>query len=80
VFVIEIIIRMVGATSWLNFWSSKRNTFDLFLVIATCVIQLPMIQDSWSYKYLTIFQVLRLYRLFICIPRVRRILVTYCIR
>lgn len=74
VFAIEIIIRMAGATSWMNFWSTKRNLFDLFLVISTCVIQLPMIQDSYVYKYLTIFQILRMYRLFICIPRVRRLL------
>ncbi|CAO3641997.1 unnamed protein product [Mucor hiemalis] len=74
VFAIEIILRIVGTTNWMTFWSTKRNLFDLFLVISTCVIQLPMIQDSWVYKYLTIFQILRLYRLFICIPRVRRLL------
>ncbi|OAD00432.1 hypothetical protein MUCCIDRAFT_113913 [Mucor lusitanicus CBS 277.49] len=74
VFALEILLRMVGATSWMSFWSAKTNLFDLFLVISTCVIQLPMIQDSWAYKYLTIFQILRLYRLFICIPRVRRLL------
>lgn len=76
VFALEILLRMVGATSWMSFWSTKTNLFDLFLVISTCVIQLPMIQDSWAYKYLTIFQILRLYRLFICIPRVRRLLVS----
>lgn len=76
-FALEIILRMVGAAAWMNFWSTKRNLFDLFLVISTCVIQLPMIQDSWVYKYLTIFQVLRLYRLFICVPRVRRLLVRF---
>ncbi|CAO3640711.1 unnamed protein product [Mucor fragilis] len=74
VFALEILLRMVGASSWMSFWSAKTNLFDLFLVISTCVIQLPMIQDSWVYKYLTIFQILRLYRLFICIPRVRRLL------
>ncbi|KAI9029793.1 Ion transport protein-domain-containing protein [Phycomyces nitens] len=74
IFVIEIIIRFVGAPTWVQFWSSGRNRFDLFLVISTCVIQLPMIQDSEAYKYLTIFQVLRLYRLLICFPRVRRII------
>ncbi|KAI9483591.1 MAG: Ion transport protein-domain-containing protein [Benjaminiella poitrasii] len=75
IFAFEIVLRMIGATSWMSFWSAKTNLFDLFLVITTCVIQLPMIQDSWTYKYLTIFQILRLYRLFICIPRVRRLLV-----
>ncbi|CEP11360.1 hypothetical protein [Parasitella parasitica] len=74
VFALEILLRMVGAASWMSFWSAKTNLFDLFLVISTCVIQLPIIQDSWVYKYLTVFQILRLYRLFICIPRVRRLL------
>ncbi|KAI8381166.1 Ion transport protein-domain-containing protein [Radiomyces spectabilis] len=74
VFAIEILLRMIGTTTWIQFWSVGRNKFDLFLVIATCIIQLPMIQDSPSYKYLTIFQVARLYRLFICIPRVQRLL------
>lgn len=79
IFAIEIILRIVGTTNWMTFWSTKRNLFDLFLVISTCVIQLPMIQDSWVYKYLTIFQILRLYRLFICIPRVRRLLVSFVV-
>lgn len=77
IFAIEIVIRMAGVTSWMNFWSSKRNAIDLFIVIATCVIQLPMIQDSPVYKYLTIFQICRLYRLFLCIPRVRRLVVSF---
>lgn len=75
-FALEIFIRILGAPSWTQFWYSGRNKFDLFLVIVTCVIQLPMIQDSESYKYLTIFQCLRSYRLFIGIPRVRRLLVS----
>ncbi|RCI07266.1 calcium channel protein [Rhizopus stolonifer] len=73
IFAIEIVIRMAGVSNWINFWSSKRNALDLFIVIATCVIQLPMIQDSSVYKYLTIFQICRLYRLFLCVPRVRRL-------
>ncbi|KAI8977429.1 Ion transport protein-domain-containing protein [Mycotypha africana] len=74
IFALEIVLRMVGATSWLAFWSSRRNLFDLSIVIVTCIIQLPIIKDSYAYKYLTIFQILRVYRLFICIPRVRRLL------
>lgn len=74
-FVVELLIRMAGALSWVHFWTSIRNKVDLFLVVVTCVIQLPMIQDSSAYKYLTIFQCMRIYRLFICLPRVRRLLV-----
>ncbi|KAI8993323.1 Ion transport protein-domain-containing protein [Pilobolus umbonatus] len=74
-FSFEIILRMIGSNDWMHFWSSRRNLFDLFLVITTCVIQLPMIQDSWVYRYLTIFQILRVYRLFSCFPRVERLLI-----
>ncbi|KAI7871731.1 Ion transport protein-domain-containing protein [Spinellus fusiger] len=74
IFVIEIILRIVGAPNWIQFWSLGRNQVDLLLVISTCVIQLPMIQNLDIYKYLTIFQVFRLYRLLICFPRVRRII------
>ncbi|CAO3588343.1 unnamed protein product [Absidia cylindrospora] len=73
-FAIEIVIRMMGALNWLRFWSSFKNKLDLFLVIVTCVIQLPMIQDSSIYMYLTIFQILRMYRLFLCIPRLEKLL------
>ncbi|KAI9495474.1 Ion transport protein-domain-containing protein [Zychaea mexicana] len=73
-FAFEIVLRMIGSPGWMQFWTSGRNKVDLFLVIVTCVIQLPMIQDSNAYKYLTIFQCMRQYRLFICIPRVRRLL------
>lgn len=75
IFAIEIFLRLVGARSWIQFWLSGRNQFDLFLVVATCIIQLPMIQGSPAYKYLTIFQCFRAYRLVLCLPRVRRLLV-----
>jgi len=64
----------LGSRTWVQFWMSGRNRFDLFLVVATCIIQLPMIQGSSAYKYLTIFQCLRFYRLILCLPRVRRLL------
>ncbi|KAI8338655.1 Ion transport protein-domain-containing protein [Chlamydoabsidia padenii] len=73
-FAIEIVVRMMGAINWVRFWASYRNQFDLFLVIVTCVIQLPMIQDSGVYMYLTVFQILRMYRLFLCVPRLEKLL------
>ncbi|CAO3628226.1 unnamed protein product [Cunninghamella blakesleeana] len=74
IFAIEIVIRIVGTQHWLQFWNSNLNKLDLIIVITTCVIQLPMIQDDPVYKYLTIFQVLRTYRLFLCVPRVEKLL------
>lgn len=67
---------MMGAINWVRFWSSYRNKLDLFLVIVTCVIQLPMIQDSPVYRYLTVFQIFRMYRLFLCVPRLEKLLVS----
>ncbi|KAI9307562.1 Ion transport protein-domain-containing protein [Cunninghamella echinulata] len=74
IFAIEIVIRIVGTQHWLQFWNSNRNKLDLIIVITTCVIQLPMIQDDPVYMYLTIFQVLRTYRLFSLVPRVEKLL------
>ncbi|ORX56168.1 hypothetical protein DM01DRAFT_1303553 [Hesseltinella vesiculosa] len=74
IFAIEIVVRMVGTSHWLDFWLSTRNRIDLALVIVTCVIQLPDIQDSQLYMYLTLFQVFRQYRLFLCIPRLEKLL------
>ncbi|CAG8454328.1 2140_t:CDS:10 [Diversispora eburnea] len=53
------------------FFSSKQNLVDLFLVIATCTIQIPTIRNSTAYNYLTIFQIARVYRVLIAIPRLR---------
>lgn len=61
VLLLEIILRF--ATNWRRFHKSRRNIFDLFLAIITCIIQIPSIHNSGrAYAALTLFQILRVYR------------------
>ncbi|KAF2154780.1 calcium channel-like protein subunit Cch1 [Myriangium duriaei CBS 260.36] len=67
---LEIIIRF--CIDWRRFFISKANVVDLFLAIATSVIQIPLIR--WSgrpYAWLTIFQILRIYRVVTFVPFTR---------
>ncbi|ORX44568.1 hypothetical protein DM01DRAFT_1340321, partial [Hesseltinella vesiculosa] len=50
--------------------SSNRETCSVGEYSRTC----PDIQDSQLYMYLTLFQVFRQYRLFLCIPRLEKLL------
>ncbi|KAH8845237.1 hypothetical protein MCOR27_007117 [Pyricularia oryzae] len=65
--VFEIIYRF--AADWRDFHRRPRNLVDLFLAIATAVIQIPIIRDSGeTYEWLTVFQILRAYRVVLAIP------------
>ena len=67
---IEIAIRI--AANWKYFHRSKRNLVDLFLAVANTVILLPPIRNSGqTYAWLTIFQILRVYRVVLAIPITR---------
>jgi voltage-dependent calcium channel len=58
---IEIILRF--AADWRNFYRRKRNLVDAALAVITVVILLPPIRNSGQpYAWLTIFQILRIYR------------------
>ena len=71
----EILIRFAAyLPRWRHFFQGKRNCIDLSLAIATCVIQIPLIHDSEVYGWLTIFQILRVYRVIIAIPVTRKLL------
>jgi voltage-dependent calcium channel len=62
VLLLEIIIRFV--VDWRHFHKSRRNLVDLSLAVITCIIQIPRIHDSGrAYAALTVFQILRIYRL-----------------
>ncbi|KAF8935698.1 calcium channel protein [Haplosporangium bisporale] len=54
---------------------NKKNMVDLFLAIATLVIQIPPIHNSRAYVYLTVFQVLRIYRPIIYVERLRSLII-----
>lgn len=62
VLLLEIIIRF--AADWRHFHKSRRNLFDLFLAVVTCITQIPPIRNSGRpYLALTLFQILRIYRI-----------------
>ncbi|GMF93304.1 unnamed protein product [Aspergillus oryzae] len=74
----EIIMRF--ASDWRKFHKKRRNWVDLGLVIITCIIQLPPIRDSGrTYTVLTMFQILRVYRVVLAIP-ITRDLITVVFR
>lgn len=69
----EIIIRFVA--NWRRFHKSARNLFDLFLAVSTTIILLPPIQSrTVIYAWLTIFQILRAYRVVLAIPITRKLI------
>ncbi|OAT03551.1 calcium channel subunit Cch1 [Blastomyces gilchristii SLH14081] len=58
----EIFLRF--ASDWRNFFKGARNWVDLALAIITCIIIIPPIRYSGrTYAALSIFQVLRIYRI-----------------
>ncbi|KAF0398415.1 high-affinity cell membrane calcium channel [Gigaspora margarita] len=73
----EIILRFFSyyPKFWF-FFHARSNTFDLFLVIVTCLIQIPLIKSSPAYPYLTIFQIARVYRIVIAVPRLKTVLMS----
>lgn len=79
-FFVEICVRIVGHSTWKLFWKRKTNKFDLFLALTTVILQIPAIQRWEWFRYLTIFQVLRAYRLIPAIPGVRELMVSVLYR
>jgi hypothetical protein len=81
-FDVEIMIRFVAhLPDWKLFISSGRNDFDLFLAAVTSLIQIPEIIDASVYAWLTVFQLLRWYRVILAFPRMKPLLVsryTWC--
>lgn len=79
---IEMLIRMAGyfpdtppySPDWRAFLRSGRNDFDLFLAVGCSIIQIPKIRSSGVYSWLTIFQLLRWYRVILAVPRMRPLL------
>jgi voltage-dependent calcium channel len=70
---IEILIRFV--VDWRHFFRSKRNIADLLIAVITSIIQLPPIHDSKEpYAWLTIFQIMRIYRIVFAVPITRDLL------
>ncbi|KAK4634786.1 Calcium-channel protein cch1 [Fulvia fulva] len=70
VLVFEIVFRFIS--DWRDFRHHRRNWFDLFLAIMTTIIQLPPIRNSGQpYAWLTVFQILRIYRVVLAVQMTR---------
>lgn len=70
---IEMAIRI--AADWRRFHRSTRNLFDMFLAVVTTIILLPPIRLSGRpYAWLTVFQILRIYRVVLAVPITRKLI------
>ena len=77
-FDIEIVVRFVAYwPDWRAFFSHPTNCFDLFLAVATSIIQIPVIANASVYRWLTVFQLLRWYRFVLVFPRMKPLLVSW---
>jgi voltage-dependent calcium channel len=70
---IEIILRF--ACDLRNFHRRRRNLVDAALAVITMIILLPPIRNSGqAYAWLTIFQILRIYRVVWAVPMTRNLI------
>ncbi|KAI1075069.1 Ion transport protein-domain-containing protein [Whalleya microplaca] len=71
---VEIAIRF--AANWRAFHKNTRNVFDMFLAVANTIIVLPPIRNSPQvYAWLSIFQILRSYRVVLAVPILRKLII-----
>ncbi|KAK5168414.1 calcium channel protein [Saxophila tyrrhenica] len=71
----EIVIRF--AVDWRGFVTGGKNWFDLLLALVTAAIEIPTIKHAWQgqvYAWLTVFQILRVYRVVLAIPITRELI------
>ncbi|KAI9882279.1 MAG: hypothetical protein M1823_005974 [Watsoniomyces obsoletus] len=74
ILLVEIILRF--AADWRNFHRSRRNWVDLGIAVITTIIQIPQIRRSGQpYAWLSIFQVLRVYRVVMALSVTRELLI-----
>ena len=75
-FDVEIVIRILAyLPDWRKFFFRGQNVLDLVLAIGSTIIQIPAIHNSTVYPWLTIFQLMRFYRVILEIPRMKPLLV-----
>lgn len=76
-FLFEILLRMLAQRKDLRaFFKDRRNSTDFLISVITCIIQIPSIkQHTLVYIWFTGFQVLRIYRVVMAIPRLRNLMV-----
>lgn len=69
---LDIFIRLVSG--WRGFHRRWRNLFDITLAIVTTIILLPPIPSTRAYQWLTVFQILRAYRIVLAVPVTRKLI------
>lgn len=75
-FFIEIVLRFVlYLPQWRAFFTLKRNCFDLFLAVITGIIIIGPIKEKLGHAYywLTVFQIMRCYRVVLMLPLTRNL-------
>ncbi|KAK3053349.1 calcium channel protein [Extremus antarcticus] len=71
----EIIVRF--AVDWRGFVRGGNNWFDLLLAAVTAAIEIPSIKHAYDgqvYAWLTVFQIIRVYRVVLAIPITRELI------
>lgn len=72
---IEIIWRIVA--DWRFFHKRRRNLLDLFLAIITTVMQFPPVKSHERvYAWMTVFQIIRIYRVVLAVSLTRELIMT----
>lgn len=80
-FDIEMVWRIWGyLPHWREFGEKGSDNLDLLLCVITTVIQIPIVKHSQVYAWLTIFQLLRFYRVILAVPTMRPLLVSFSSR
>ena len=69
---VDILIRIL--VNWREFHRDWRNLFDLCLAVITSIILIPPIRESRAYAWLTVFQILRAYRVVMAVPVTRNLI------
>ncbi|KAK3698461.1 calcium channel protein [Vermiconidia calcicola] len=71
----EIILRF--AVDWRGFIRNGKNWFDLFLALVTSAMEVPTVKHAYHgqvYAWLSIFQILRVYRVVLAISMTRELI------
>ncbi|BEI83049.1 hypothetical protein CcaverHIS002_0309170 [Cutaneotrichosporon cavernicola] len=74
---VEIALRyLTYVPDWRAFFKIKRNDFDLLLAIGSAITELvPAVRQSQYHSWLTVFDLLRWYRVILLVPRMKPLLV-----
>lgn len=76
VLLVEVLLRI--AADWWNFAKHPRDWVDLFIAVITTIIQAPPIHKSGqTYAWLTVFQIVRIYRVVLAVPLTRDLIVRF---